>query len=86
MMVFLYFYSFVTGVLTGAIYPLISFYLAGDYQIRETIPVSLYAVDLSGSFLGTLIVSVFFIPFLGIWAGLSLIVYFLVLFFIRNFY
>ncbi|MCF7871034.1 MAG: hypothetical protein K9L95_02285 [Candidatus Omnitrophica bacterium] len=86
MMLFLYFYSFVSGVLTGAIYPLISFYLAGDYRIRKTIPVSLYAADLGGSFLGTLIVSVFFIPFLGVWAGLSLIVYFLVLFFIRNFY
>jgi hypothetical protein len=86
MTLFLYFYSLVSGVLTGAIYPLVSFYLAGDYRIKQTIPVSLYAADLGGSFLGTLIVSVFFIPFLGVWVSLGLIVYFLALFFIRNFY
>lgn len=86
MTLFLYFYSLVSGVLTGAIYPLVSFYLAGDYRIKQTIPVSLYAADLGGSFLGTLIVSVFFIPFLGVWVSLGLIAYFLALFFIRNFY
>ncbi|MFO8053336.1 MAG: hypothetical protein R6U54_05225 [Candidatus Omnitrophota bacterium] len=83
---FLYFYSFLSGALTGAAYPLISFYLTRDYQIRKTIPVSLYAADLSGSFFGTLLVSVFFIPFLGVWTALILVTCLLLLFCIRNFY
>jgi spermidine synthase len=85
-MLFLYFYSFASGVLTGAAYPLLSFYLIRDYQMKKTIPISLYAADLSGSFLGTLLVSIFIIPFLGVWVGLGLLGYFFILFCLRNFY
>jgi predicted membrane-bound spermidine synthase len=85
-LLFLYFYSFVSGVLTGAAYPLLSFYLVRDYQAKKTIPVSLYAADLSGSFLGTLLVSIFIIPFLGVWVGLGLLGCFFILFCLRNFY
>ncbi|MCF7893647.1 MAG: hypothetical protein K9L84_01095 [Candidatus Omnitrophica bacterium] len=85
-MLFLYFYSFVSGLLTGAIYPLVSFYFISDYQMKKTIPISLYASDLGGAFLGTLLVSVFFIPFLGVWLGLGLVIFLLVLFCLRSFY
>lgn len=85
-MLILYFYSFFAGLLTGSAYPLISNQLAEDYQIRGNVPVFLYAADLTGAFLGTLSVSVFFIPFLGVWPGIGMVGCLLFLFFLRNFY
>ncbi len=85
-MFILYAYSLFSGLLTGAVYPLVSARITKDYRLQESIPVSLYAADLSGAFLGTLAVSLFFIPFLGVWSSLGLIICLLSLFFIRNFY
>ncbi|MDP8266956.1 MAG: hypothetical protein P9M07_08490 [Candidatus Aceula meridiana] len=58
--------SFLSGGLTGLGYPLLITMLADENKGLEKIPVSIYAADLIGAFLGTACFSVFFIPFLGV--------------------
>ena len=72
-----YFYSFFCGLLTGAVYPLLSKRLAKTGAKPENIAASIYAADLAGAFLGTFLLSAFLIPFLGInlsLAGLILVI------------
>lgn len=69
-----YIYSFFSGVITGAVYPLLARLMLDNKIGPKNIAVSIYAADLTGAFLGTFIFSVFFIPFLGITFSLILLV------------
>jgi uncharacterized membrane protein len=82
----LYIYSLISGLLTGAVYPLVSVGLSKEYKVKNNVPVLLYAADLGGAFFGTLIVSVFLIPFLGVPISLGLIAFFLAIFCFKNIY
>ena len=70
-----YAYSCVCGLLTGAAYPLFAKKLAGLNIRKETVAINIYSADLAGAFLGTIILSIFLIPFLGMKAGLLALIF-----------
>ena len=77
---FLYIYSLLTGIFTGAVYPMV-IHSVMDYGVkRENIAIFVYSSDLFGAFLGSFIVSILFIPFIGIkFSILILLVPFIIL-------
>jgi len=63
--------SFLSGMLTGSIYPILSkLILANRINPKDLAP-SIYMADLAGAAIGTFVFSILFIPFLGL--GLSLL-------------
>ncbi|MFA6378991.1 MAG: hypothetical protein WCX16_04320, partial [Candidatus Omnitrophota bacterium] len=59
--------SFECGILTGAGYTLLTYLWQKKGDVHQTnMAPMIYAADLAGAFLGTLLFSALFIPFLGI--------------------
>lgn len=78
-----YGYSFLSGSLTGAGYPLfIRFLLREDPS--KNVAVSVYAADLIGAFIGTLAFSIILVPFMGMGASLLVVLAVLVIFSIKS--
>jgi len=63
--------SFLSGMLTGCLYPMLSKLIFAKKTNPKDIAPSIYMADLSGAAIGTFAFSIFFIPFLGV--GLSLL-------------
>ncbi|MCK4912408.1 MAG: hypothetical protein KAS05_01655 [Candidatus Omnitrophica bacterium] len=63
--------SLLSGMLTGAIYPMLSRLILTNKTNPKDLAPAIYVADLSGAAIGTFAFSIFFIPFLGI--GLSLL-------------
>lgn len=61
-----YFYALTCGVLTGSAYPVLAGDLIKNKIENRKVTGIIYAADLSGAFLGTLISGILLIPFLGI--------------------
>ena len=77
-----YIYSFLSGSLTGAVYPLITKLMLKQNAAPKNIPIFVYAADLTGAFLGTLVFSILFIPFLGISLSLLMLIFLIFVFFL----
>lgn len=73
-----YLYSFSSGILTGAVYPLIAHLLVTHNVRAGDISAFIYTADLMGAFMGTLVFSVFFVPFLGILWSLAILIFLIV--------
>jgi spermidine synthase len=65
-----YLSSLLCGFLTGAVYPVVAKGLLESRMKEEKITTTIYAADLTGAFLGTLICGALLIPFLGITGSL----------------
>ncbi len=81
-----YLYSVLGGVFTGAAYPLLARDLLKNNFIVQHIPGSLYAADLSGAFIGSIISGLFLLPFLGISEGLIVLMAVCAAFSLANFF
>ncbi|MBP7088843.1 MAG: hypothetical protein KBB01_06065 [Candidatus Omnitrophica bacterium] len=68
-----YGYSLLTGILTGAVYPIVIPLLFDRKNPKNNIAALVYCADLLGAFVGTFFFSLFFIPFLGVKAGLFIL-------------
>ncbi len=80
----LYLYSVICGSLTGASYPLFAEKIQKSGIENKKISSLIYAADLGGAFIGTIICAVFFIPFLGIAASLTVLAMLSLIFSIKN--
>jgi len=76
----LYGCSLLSGALTGAAYPLFSKFMLDSKIYLKNVAVPIYAADLAGAFFGTLVFSVFLIPFLGVSFSLSMLILLMALF------
>jgi len=76
--------SCLAGALTGLGYPLLIQMRLGEKATPENIPISIYAADLIGAFLGTLCFSVLFIPFLGVTTSIVLVGALIIIFGLKN--
>jgi len=63
--------SFLSGILTGSLYPILSRLIFNDKINPKDLAPAIYMADLAGAGIGTLVFSIIFIPFLGV--GLSLL-------------
>ncbi len=63
--------SFLSGVLTGSLYPILSRLIFNVKTNPKDLAPAIYMADLAGAGIGTLVFSILFIPFLGV--GLSLL-------------
>ncbi len=70
-----YGYSFISGVLTGSLYPILSKLMLANQANPKNLAASIYTADLAGAALGTFIFSIFFIPFLGVQLSLLMIIF-----------
>jgi len=80
-----YIFSLLSGILTGAVYPIGSRQLTKVKIKLSAIPSLVYSADLLGAFLGTFFFSCFFIPFLGIFYSLGVLLVFLLIFCLFSF-
>jgi len=69
----LYLFSFISGILTGGVYPFAAKALFGKLKKSTRIPALVYSADLIGAFLGTFFFSYLFIPFFGTFSSLILV-------------
>ena len=76
-------YAFLAGVLTGSGYPIFTRRMLAQTKIKN-VAVSVYAADLMGAFFGTLIFSIFVIPFLGISGAIAAVIFIAVVFSIKS--
>ena len=72
--IMIYIFSFVSGVLTGAEYPLAVSRSNQSEKDMSIISGQLYAIDLIGAFGGAILTAVFLLPVLGIRNGLLLLI------------
>jgi spermidine synthase len=76
-------FSLLSGVSTGAMYPILLRLIFREHPRHTMASVSIYCADLFGAFLGTIIVSLLFIPFLGIQMTLILLIFLVCVFGLR---
>ncbi|MDP8264307.1 MAG: hypothetical protein P9M12_02355 [Candidatus Aceula lacicola] len=81
----LYLCAVMAGGLTGAGYPILTNLILKNKANPKNITAWIYSSDLVGSFLGTILFSVLFIPFLGITRSLWMLVFLVLVFGIKNF-
>ena len=81
-----YSYTLICGILTGASYPLFAHNLVNNKFASKNITTTIYAMDLAGAFLGTLICGILLIPFLGISGSLLTLILLNAIFAFRNFF
>jgi spermidine synthase len=79
-----YVYSFMSGLLTGGVYPLAAKLMYEEDGKGKNVAVTIFSADLAGAFLGTVIVSILFVPFLGIGLSLLMLVFWVTIFGIAN--
>jgi len=80
-----YICSFLCGIFTGAVYPLLVKVLLENKALSRNITPSIYAADLLGAFMGTFAFSIVFIPFLGVVLSLFMLAGLALIFSVRGF-
>ncbi|MFH1505053.1 MAG: hypothetical protein ABIH08_06695 [Candidatus Omnitrophota bacterium] len=80
-----YICSFLCGIFTGAVYPLLAKVLLKNKTVSQNITPLIYAADLLGAFIGTFVFSIVFIPFLGVVLSLYMLAGLALIFCLRGF-
>jgi len=79
-----YFYALICGFLTGSAYPpLVQNLLKNKFNEKNT-AITIYSMDLTGAFLGTLFSAILLIPFLGIPSSLLTLILLNAIFALKN--
>lgn len=79
-----YFFASLCGFLTGSSYPLLAQNLLKNKFDEKELAPAIYSADLTGSFLGTILSGMLFIPFLGAPHSLLVLIFFNAIFALKN--
>ncbi|MDP8289873.1 MAG: hypothetical protein P9M02_02760 [Candidatus Susulua stagnicola] len=77
--------SLLSGMLTGAVYPILSGFVFNHKINFKDLAPSIYMADLAGAAIGTFVFSIFFIPFLGVGLSLLMIMFLVFIWGLREF-